>query len=222
MDTQTILQMFKQAIKGGRGPEDEAYTAQRREFMKPGGWKEKPSFIGDAPIFFDDQPIKSTTDHNDPPETWTDNPVLQVNWRNNPHTRNELLKGPGSSHQVGTKRMATRRDWNNNPHTRLDLGPEMPMMGRQISAEEFGGIADQFAPQQVGTQRVGTQRDWSNNPHTRTDWGPELPMNGVPISAEEFGLADQFAPRFPGVDDQLHELFMQRNNRAMPGSPVNY
>jgi hypothetical protein len=50
--------------------------------------------------------------------------------------------------QVGTQRVGTQRDWSNNPHTRTDWGPELPMNGVPISAEEFG-LADQFAPQDV-------------------------------------------------------------------------
>jgi len=131
MDTQSIVDMFRQAVKGGRGPEDEAYTAQRRESM---------GFQPEGPTESQMQRLRDDRYREDRRNSMR--PIM--NYSEEP----KQLAAQFAPQQVGTQRVGTQRDWSNNPHTRTDWGPELPMNGVPISAEEFG-LADQFAPQDV-------------------------------------------------------------------------
>jgi hypothetical protein len=113
MDTQTILEIFRQALKGGGdrlGQQFSPFSEEERQ----ANMTQQPNFPGYNTLAGADA---------------------------------GGIAAQFAPQQVGTQRVGTQRDWSNNPHTRTDWGPELPMNGRQISAEEFG-VDPTFAQRQ--------------------------------------------------------------------------
>ena len=201
-----ILEIFRQAIKGGGDRLGQQFSPVSDEERRA-NMNQRPNFPG-----------YSTTAGSDarPPYGYGGGGVA-------------AQFAPGLDYrsqwpqQVGTQREMTRRDWSNNPHTRTDFGPEMPLMGRQISAEEFG-LADQFAPQGArpnGFPGVDDMQRHRGTGYTVPDAARRHIM-GAHDAGRDYGYegSDPYPPDV--VDRVLIEEQMRRRNRTMPGSPVNY
>ena len=226
MDTNSILEIFRQALKGGvnrLGQQFSPFSEEERQ----ANMNQEPNFPGYSTTAGADGPM-------DPAQIDAINRRNLAGFEIDPR---EGIAAQFAPRQVGTRRWATQRDWNNNPHTRLDVGPEMPMMGRQITAEEFGNgpypqtepydapFGDPVPPPpQRPTPRFPGVDDMRQ--HRGTGYT-------VPGAARQDIMAGHDAGRDYGyegpgqypqdvVDRVLIEEQMRRRNRTMPGSPVNY